>query len=375
MTPSSSIFTAYPLADYEASKADIDAAIQHVLTSGHYILGGEVDAFEKEFAAWVGVKHCIGVANGTDAIELLLRGLDIGQGDCVAVPSHTAVASAAGISRAGARPVFVDIDEKTLTVCPQALDELLRSPGGSGIKAILAVHMYGHPAAWAELERVAARHRLELLEDCAQAHGASDEGRMAGSLGRGAAFSFYPTKNLGALGDGGAITTSDEVLAERIRVLRQYGWGQRYISSVEGVNSRLDELQAAILRVKLPTLDLQLSRRRALASRYQERLTTTSIALPWVRNGAEHAYHLYVIRSGDREGLKRHLTERGIPVALHYPAAIHQQPAYQRHAAKSPALPVTERLVNEILTLPLHPHLSERAVDAVCDAILEYHER
>ncbi len=368
----SALFPQFPLADYHAHRADIDAALQRMLQAGHYILGAEVAAFEKEFASYVGSTHSIGVANGTDAIEVLLRALEIGPGAKVAVPSHTAVASASGIARAGAMPVFVDIDRDTATMCPDALDALLKSPQGQGIKAALVVHLYGHPAAWDRLEKVAAAHGIILLEDCAQAHGATFQGRMVGSLARAGAFSFYPTKNLGGIGDGGAITTSDEALAERIRVVRQYGWQERYISASEGVNSRLDEMQAAILRVKLRTLPASIAQRRALAASYTRGLAGSRIAsAPVSRSDSSHAFHLYVIRSPERDRLMQYLLAHGVPVGLHYPAAIHQQLGYAHITAASPALPQTEAVMKEILTLPLHPYLSQAAIEAVCAIIRE----
>jgi dTDP-4-amino-4,6-dideoxygalactose transaminase len=364
------LFPQFPLADYHAHRADIDAAVLRSLAGGHYILGGEVAAFEKEFAAYVGATHSIGVANGTDAIEVLLRALDIGAGAKVAVPSHTAVASASGIARAGAMPVFVDIDRDTATMCPRALAALLESPQGRGVKAALVVHLYGHPGAWDELQAVADEHGVLLLEDCAQAHGATYHGRMVGSLGRAAAFSLYPTKNLGAIGDGGVITTSDDALAQRIREIRQYGWRERYISASEGVNSRLDEVQAAILRVKLRTLTGSIEQRRTLAAAYAEGLAgATAATAPIVREGCEHAYHLYVVRSSQRDALLKQLLDSGVPAALHYPAAIHQQPGYALHRANSPALPQTELVMQEILTLPLHPYLTPEAIKAVCSVV------
>lgn len=368
-----SLFPAYPLADYHAHQPAIDAAVQSMLAGGHYILGPEVAAFEREFAAFVQVGDVIGVANGTDAIELILRGLGIGAGDRVAVPSQTAVASVSAISRTGATPVFVDVDEETATLCPKALERVLEEDEGKLIKAVLTVHLYGHPCQMKALQAVAERYGVEVVEDVAQAHGAIHEGRPVGSLARAAAFSFYPTKNLGAIGDGGAVATNDAQLAERMRVIRQYGWVDRYISACVGINSRLDELQAAILRVKLRSLEGSIARRRALAALYAERLSgSTVVKLPVVREGCRHAYHLYVVRSECRDELMAFLTAKGIPVALHYPAAVHQQPAYQVEGAGAPLLPNTERLVEQILTLPLHPFLSDEAVVATCEAILEF---
>jgi dTDP-4-amino-4,6-dideoxygalactose transaminase len=370
MVASHSLFSAYPLEDFRRREAAILEATAGVLRGGHYILGGEVDLFEKEWAAWCGVSQAIGVANGTDAIELLLLGLGIGQGDAVAVPSHTAVASASAIRRTGAEPVYVDLDPETFTLNPESLEEALRGPAGGRLKAVLAVHIYGHPADMEGLAAICTQHGLILLEDGAQSHGATWQGKRVGSLARGAAFSFYPTKNLGAIGDGGAITTDDEALATRIREIRQYGWRERYISAVEGVNSRLDELQAAILRIKLADLAESVARRQALAARYRAGLTGHPLVkLPTVRPDCAHAFHLHVIRSPRRDELMAFLLARQIPVALHYPAAVHQQPGYARFNAHSPGLPQTNRAIREILTLPLHPWLTEEAIDLVIHEI------
>jgi dTDP-4-amino-4,6-dideoxygalactose transaminase len=364
------VFTAYPLEDYRHHQPAIQDRIAGVLEQGHYILGREVASFEEEFAAFTQTRHCIGVANGTDAIEVVLRGLDVGRGCRVALPSHTAVASASGIARAGASPVFVDVDPGSRTLCPAALECLLGSPSGRDVKAVLAVHLYGHPCDMASLQAVADRYGVLLLEDCAQAHGATFQGRPVGSLARAAAFSFYPTKNLGAIGDGGAITTDDSGLADRIRAIRQYGWKERYISDCEGVNSRLDELQAALLRVKLKSLPAHILKRRQLAARYDELLRgSLMVTPPSCRAGCGHAYHLYVVRSSCRDALMEHLLQLGIPVALHYPLPIHQQPAYFPFTAQSPPLPNTDLLATEILTLPLHPYLSEEAVRFTAQAI------
>ncbi|MCE9517978.1 MAG: DegT/DnrJ/EryC1/StrS family aminotransferase [Verrucomicrobia bacterium] len=364
-----SLFNSYPLEDYRAQRQEIESALHAMLEQGHYILGGEVTAFEREFADWVGVRHAMGVANGTDAIELLLRGLGIGRGDAVAVPSHTAVASISAIARAGATPVFLDVDAATYTITTDSLEAALRED--SSIRAVLAVHLYGHPADVAGLQVICDQRGIVLLEDCAQAHGATWRGRKVGSLARGAAFSFYPTKNLGAIGDGGAITTDDDALAVRIREVRQYGWRERYISAVEGVNSRLDEMQAAILRVKLRTLDARNAARRKLATLYTEGLREFSLAdAPAVKPGCEHAYHLYVIRSKNRDALMKHLLDAGVPVALHYPAAVHQQPAYA--AVKHGSLAQTEALIPEILSLPLHPFLSDDAVRFTLEAMRKF---
>ena len=366
------LFTAFPMEDFRRQEAEILAASTGVWQRGQYILGSEVRAFEEEWAAWCGVGHAVGVGNGTDAIELLLLGLGIGAGDAVAVPSHTAVASVSAIRRTGAEPVFVDIEAETFTVCPRSLEAALGAGTGGAIKAVLAVHLYGHPADMAGLATVCAAHDLILLEDGSQAHGAEWQGRRVGALARGAAFSFYPTKNLGAMGDGGAITTNDEALAERIREIRQYGWRERYISAVEGVNSRLDEVQAAILRVKLRGLEAAVRRRRELAQRYRAGLAGCPlVALPGVREGVAHGFHLHVIRCPEwRDELMNYLLGQGVPVGINYPAAVHQQPGYARYAAGSPLLVETERAVQEILSLPLHPWLPDGAVDRVVEAVL-----
>jgi dTDP-4-amino-4,6-dideoxygalactose transaminase len=366
------LFNAYPLEDYRAHRAEIDAALRRTLEGGHYILGSEVTAFEQEFAAFVGVKHAIGVANGTDSIELLLRGLGIGAGSVVAAPSQTAVASISAIARAGATPVFVDVDPETYTLAPESLEQVIQSLHGKNLKAVLAVHLYGHAADLNPIKAVCERNGIILLEDCAQCHGAKYHGANAGSLGRGASFSFYPTKNLGAIGDGGAVCTNDDELAAKIRSLRQYGWQRRYISDFEGVNSRLDELQAAILRVKLKALNDLNARRRELAAMYSEGLAGLPLQLPVERPGCEHVYHLYVIRSTRRDALLKHLVDQGVPAAVHYPAAVHQQPAYDHITRSSPPLPHTDAVVPEVLSLPLHPHLPVEAVRATCECIREF---
>jgi dTDP-4-amino-4,6-dideoxygalactose transaminase len=365
-------FSAYPLEDYRAHRDDIQRALQRSLELGHYILGSEVAAFEQEFASFVGVAHSIGVANGTDAIELLLRALDIQEGSSVAVPSQTAVASVSAIVRAGATPLFVDVDPVTFAMLPESLDQAIHSPAGTQLKAVLAVHLYGHPAEMDELRGLCDGHNLILLEDCAQSHGAMYHGKPVGSIGRGAAFSFYPTKNLGAIGDGGAVATNDTALADKVRWLRQYGWRERYISDFDGINSRLDELQAAILRVKLPFLTPNNERRRSLAAIYEKGLRNLPIQTPVSQPCCEHAYHLYVIRAKQRDALMKYLTSRSIPTSRHYPAAVHQQPGYAALAQRSPPLPNTEALVPEILSLPLHPYLTMEAVKYTIDAIHDF---
>jgi dTDP-4-amino-4,6-dideoxygalactose transaminase len=284
-------------------KQEIDDAVNRVLESGWYILGDEVSTFEKEFAAYLGVGYCLGVGNGTEALHLALVACGIGPGDEVATVSHTAVATVAAIELAGATPVFVDIDPATFNMDP----DLLKKGITSKTKAVIPVHLYGHPAPIDEILTIAKDHGLCVIEDCAQAHGAIYRDRRIGSFGDMACFSFYPTKNLGALGDGGAVVMNDSRLAEKVRLLREYGWAERYVSHTPGWNSRLDEVQAAILRVKLKHLDFDNSRRIKLAKLYGEGLFETNITLPVVQNGAVHVYHLYVIRVKERSSLQAYL--------------------------------------------------------------------
>ena len=341
----------FDIADQHAGiRAELAAAFERVVRSGWFILGDEVAAFEKEFAAWVGVQHCLGVASGTDALTLALRALQIGPGDEVVTVSHTAVATVAAIALTGATPVLVDIDGQSYTMDPAAAEAAITAR----TKAIVPVHIYGQMADMDALMNIAQRHGLAVVEDCAQAHGAMYRGRAAGSIGAAAAFSFYPTKNLGALGDGGAVVTNDAALAERVRLLRQYGWQERYVSNVAGMNSRLDELQAALLRVKLPHLRGWNATRRAHAKRYGELLR--GVTVPQEIAGRSHVYHLYVARVARRDAVLAQLRARGIGCAIHYPRAVHQQPAY-RALTPPDGLPVTERAVAEIISLPIYPEL------------------
>lgn len=362
-----SLFPPFPEEDCRFHRMAIQTRIQAVLDRGQFVLGSEVSAFETEFAKWLGVSSSVGVGSGTDAIELMLRALELGPGAGVVVPSFAPSAVAAAVMRAGARLVLADIEPGTFTLSPQALDQVLRMEAGKGVRAALVVHLYGHPADWQPLQHVADQHGIMLLEDASQAHGALWNGRRAGTLARAAAFSFYPTKNLGALGDAGAVTTSDLDLAQRLRQLREYGWRERYVSSEAGVNSRLDELQAAVLRVKLRTLDDQQMARRALAIHYRRRLGPL---MPVESADCVHAWHLLVIRSLRRAALLRHLHERGVPAAVHYPKALHQQPAFA-HAQAGP-LPESARAADEVLSLPLHPYLSTEAVGLAADQVASF---
>jgi dTDP-4-amino-4,6-dideoxygalactose transaminase len=363
-----------PKAGYLAHRAEIDAAIGETLASGWYILGQQVSEFEREFAAYCGAAHCLGVANGTDALQLALRACGVGAGDVVITVAHTAVATVAAIELAGATPLLVEIDPQTFTISPQAVAEAIETQRGEQrIKAIIAVHLYGHPAEMDELTEIARRCELKLVEDCAQAHGAMIDGRRVGTWGDVAAFSFYPTKNLGALGDGGAVVTNDAALAERVRLLREYGWRERYVSEITGMNSRLDEVQAAVLRMKLRQLDKENERRRAIAAIYDEMLATRALELPTVRGDVTHVYHQYVVQCERRDEWRAHLREQGIGTLIHYPVPIHLQPAYcNRVAVQRDGLPVTEEAARRVMSLPMFPQLSDEQVRRVAAAIESY---
>jgi dTDP-4-amino-4,6-dideoxygalactose transaminase len=356
-----------PKAGYLAAAAEIDAAVHRVLQSGQYILGAETEAFEKEFAAYLGVGGCVGVANGTDALELALRAAGIGPGDKVVTVANTVTATAAAITAAGATPVFVDIDPATMLISPNAVEELLTRLRDPRIKALVPVHLYGQAADMPRLMELARAHHLVVIEDCAQAHGAAVGGRKAGAWGQLAAFSFYPTKNLGAFGDGGAVVGSDPALLEKLRLLRQYGWRRRYVSDLHGRNSRLDELQAAMLRVRLGRLDLENAHRVSLAARYLERLRGSPLQLPATAPGCSPVWYQFVVRSPRRDELKSRLEQQGVLCGIFYPVPVHRQPAF--HIAEL-TLPETERACAELLCLPLHGGLQLAEVDVVCDLLL-----
>jgi dTDP-4-amino-4,6-dideoxygalactose transaminase len=372
MSPSPS-FPFQPIAEYHAHRGEIDAAIQRVLAGGWYILGKEVDAFEREFAAELGAAHAVGVGNCTDALVLALRALDIGEGDEVITVSHTAVATVMAIELAGARPVLVDIDPASFTMDVNKLADTVKRNASHRLAAIIPVHLYGQPADMPAILEIARANHLRVIEDCAQAHGAKLAGRTVGTFGDLAAYSFYPTKNLAAIGDGGAVVTHDAALAQRVRELRQYGWRERYISSIPGMNSRLDELQAAILRVKLRCLGRDNARRRALAQIYSDALAGSQASPPEVRSGAEHVFHQYVVRSGHRDALAEFLKSRGVPTAVHYPQPVHTQPAYRdRVAAGAGGLAESERACHEVLSLPMHAYLEEASVRFAAQQIIEW---
>jgi dTDP-4-amino-4,6-dideoxygalactose transaminase len=361
-----------PKANYLAHRVSIDVAIAKVLESGWYILGQEVAAFETEFAAAMGASWAVGVATGTDAIEMALRALGVASGDGVLTVSHTAVATVAAIARIGARPLFVDIDPQRFTMDPLSLRAALATPQGRGAKALVVVHLYGQAADMPAILEMARGHGLAVVEDCAQAHGATLHGRLVGTWGDLGCFSFYPTKNLGALGDGGAVVGADSVLEGQVRRLREYGWRTRYISEDFGLNSRLDELQAAILRVKLPHLATENARRRAIARHYDRGLADSSIRIPVRFPDCEHVFHQYVIQTGERDELRKALGQSAIGCLVHYPQAVHQQPAFSEQALRPVPLPHTETVVERILSLPMYPELRDDEADQVGEALRRY---
>jgi dTDP-4-amino-4,6-dideoxygalactose transaminase len=354
--------------NHQALAEEIESAVQRVLRSGWYILGKEVQAFEEAFAAYHGVKYAVSVANGTDAIELSLMAWGIGKGDEVITVAHTAMPTVTAIERAGAKPVLVDILPNTYCIDPQAVEKAINSK----TKAIIPVHLYGHPAQLEPLQLLAQKHNLLLLEDCAQAHGARYNGHLVGTFGQMASFSFYPTKNLGAYGDAGAIITNDELLATRLNRLRNYGQEIRYNHIERGVNSRMDDIQAAILGVKLPYLDEQNEIRRQLAAVYQRSLQ--GVTSPIEQEKMKHVYHLYVIRHTQRDKLMTFLQKNGVQTAIHYPIPIHRQKSHLDLAYPEASLPVTERIAGEILSIPLHIHMVESEQMRVIELIQEFCE-
>ncbi len=367
------ILPADPRAAYLARKQEIDAAVTRALTTGRYILGPEVEAFEREWADYLGCAHAVGVGNGTDALELALRALEIGESDTVVTTSNTAVATVAAIELSGASALLVDVDERTLTLSPARLEEALTQNRAAKIKAIVPVHLYGQPADMPAILALALEHGLRVIEDCAQAHGATIGDRKVGTWGDAAAFSFYPTKNLAAFGDGGAVVTNDDSLGDRFRQLRIYGWKERYISERAGMNTRLDEVQAAILRVQLRFLESDNARRADIARQYHYSLGKfRELTLPAPHADERHVYHQYVIRLHGRDELREHLRRREIESAILYPLPIHLQPAYRERIATAGSLAVTEQAARELLCLPVHPWLTDGDVARVSNAIIDW---
>jgi dTDP-3-amino-3,4,6-trideoxy-alpha-D-glucose transaminase len=347
-------------------RSELEAAIAEVLDSGRLILGEQCQAFEREFAAACGVRHAIGVASGTDAIELALRAVEIGPGDEVVTQANTCVPTVAAIARAGATPVLCDVELEGGTMDPQSLREAL----SDRTRAIVPVHLYGQCANMDALLEIARERGVAILEDCAQAHGALFRHRHAGSFGTIGCFSFYPTKNLAALGDAGALVTNDERLADRLRLIRQYGQTDRYHHVMAGVNSRLDELQAAVLRVKLPHLERANARRASIAATYSAALENTPVRPLELFEGRRHAFHLFVTRAPERVAFQRELRERGVGTLIHYPTPVHGHPPYRSLGGRVP-LANSERLAREVVSLPLYPELTDVEVETVATAARE----
>ena len=360
----------------ERFRAEMDAAVKRVLDSGWYLLGGECEAFEHEFATYCGVRHCIGCANGLDALKLIVRAYGIGPGDEVIAPANTYIASLISISANGATPVLVEPDPATCLINPDLIEEKITPR----TKAIMVVHLYGRAMEMTKVWDIAQRHGLKVIEDCAQAHGAVFDGKRVGNLGDAAGFSFYPGKNLGCLGDGGCVTTNDDALAEKIRALRNYGSDVKYHFPYRGTNSRLDEIQAAWLRVKLPHLDADNARRAEIAVRYCLEITNPLIRLPNNPNQTikqsnnqtilSHVFHVFYVFCSRRDELQKYLSEKGVQTVIHYPIPPHKQPAYTEwHDYR---LPITERIHDEIISLPVSPVMTDEEVSAVIRILNEF---
>jgi dTDP-4-amino-4,6-dideoxygalactose transaminase len=363
-------------ANYEAYREELREAALRVLDSGWYIGGKELDAFESDFAAFCEAEHAVGVATGTDAIILALKACGVGPGDVVVTVSHTAVATVAAVELTGATAAVVDVDPDTFGMDPQALRtacEALADGSKGTLKAVLPVHIYGHPVALPAIQSICEEFGLTLIEDCAQAHGARLNGQRVGTFGAMGTFSFYPTKNLGALGDGGAVVTNQAELDAELRLLKEYGWKERYVSHIAGMNSRLDPIQAALLGVKLTHLNDENAKRREIAARYTTDLADTPLVLPACARNVEHVYHQYVIQHEQRDELQQFLRSRNIGSLIHYPVPVHQQPAYEgRILLPAGPLPVTEGLAKRILSLPIHAQFTDEQYDRTVAAVRDW---
>jgi len=363
------IFCANPRSQYLARKDEIDIAIAEVLDSSQYVLGEQVANFEYNFASFIGVDYCVGVANGTDALELALRSLEISSNDEVITVSHTAVATVSAIQLVGATPVLVDVDEKSYTLDPSILADAITPK----TKAIIAVHLYGHACDLDAILEIANSHNIPVIEDVSQAHAGEYKERKLGTYGLMSCFSCYPTKNLGAIGDAGVVCTDHPDIASKVRMLREYGWKERYLSEITGRNSRLDELQAAILSVKLKYLDNDTTKRIEIANLYKENLQKCPLVLPVEKHNVKHAYHLFAILTDRRDELLSYLNERNIFPGIHYPYPIHLQKGYKNLIKTVEPLTVTERIASQELSLPLYPELSHDEVLHVCETISEFY--
>jgi len=359
-------------AQYRSIKAEIDAAVQRVLDTSAFILGREVEAFERAFAEYVGARECVGVSNGTAAIQLALQACDVGAGDEVIVPANTFFATAEAVSTAGATPVFVDCDPVTYNIDASRIEAAVTPR----TRALLPVHLYGQPADLDAVFEVAARHNLLVIEDAAQAHGARYKGRRVGARGRAGCFSFYPGKNLGAYGEGGAVVTNDAGVARRLRLLRDHGSELKYKHEIVGYNSRLEGIQGAVLNVKLKYLDEWNALRRQHAARYRELLApladTGALALPVAADYAEHVYHLFVVQTEARDRLQRYLSAAGVQTGIHYPVPIHLQPAYAALGHREGDFPVAESQSRRVLSLPMFAELNERQLKYVAHALADF---
>ncbi|NJE54443.1 DegT/DnrJ/EryC1/StrS aminotransferase family protein [Thermococcus sp. 21S9] len=353
--------------EYQEIGDEILRAIQRVIESGWFILGNELNQFEKEFADYLGVKYAIGVNSGSDALYLAVKALGIHSGDEVITVSHTFISTVDAIVRNGARVVFVDIDPETYTIDVDQLEKSITPK----TKAIIPVHLYGHPADMEPIMELAEEYGLYVIEDASQAHGAEYKGKKVGTFGHLACFSFYPTKNLGAYGDAGAIVTNDAELADKLRMMRNYGSPKKYYHDFVGVNSRLDEIQAAVLRIKLKYLDQWNEKRRKIAKLYSELLDNSDVITPSEKEWAKHVYHLYVIRHKNRDKLQQYLSEKGIKTQIHYPVPVHLQKAYLELGYRV-RLPITERISSEVLSLPMYPWLSNGEVESIANTVLEF---
>jgi len=355
-------------AAYRELQSEIDAAVLASMRTGWYILGPDVEAFEADYAAYCQTAHCVGVANGLDALRLALLAMGVGPGDEVIVASNTYIATWLAVSQCGATPIPVEPQEATYNMDPSRIEAAITPR----TKLILPVHLYGQPADLDTILAIARKHQLQVLEDAAQSHGARYKGRRIGGYADAAAWSFYPGKNLGALGDGGAVTTNNPEIADRVRVLRNYGSRVKYVNEIQGFNSRLDPIQAAVLRVKLKHLDTWNARRDVIAAHYNTTLASAGLLLPTVPQWANPVWHLYVIRTKKREALRQHLTDSGIATQIHYPIPPHLQQAYSSLGYKSGSFPITESMANEALSLPIGPQLASECQNKVIAALLEF---
>lgn len=358
-------------APYLELQAEIDGAMSRVADSGWFLLGAELRAFEEAYAKYVGARHCVGVANGLDALHLTLLAFGVGHGDEVIVPSNTYIATWLAVSMAGATPVPVEPDLETYNLDPERLTAAITPR----TKVILPVHLYGLPCDMEAINAIAAQRGIRVLEDAAQAHGAMYRGTNAGVLGDAAAWSFYPGKNLGAFGDAGAVTTDDDAVADRVRVLRNYGSRVKYVNEVKGVNSRLDDIQAAILGAKLPALDEWNTRRRRIAERYTRAFADVPLDLPGEPMGSVSSWHLYVVRTPEREALRTHLNAAGVETLVHYPIPPHRQQAYASLGFAADAFPLANQIHDEVLSLPIGPHLADEQQERVIDAVISSFSR